>query len=117
MADIERRIQEEGTPRQEIPLQQPRLTEQADPQEELDNGANLERIMDETGVSYEERPLIRAIARLPQEPKRSLDFRENLLTKIKAHGEIIWSQRQEEWNQQHRNSSHTPEQDLPPQGK
>jgi hypothetical protein len=63
--------------------------------------------MNEDNVPEAERPIIRAFSRLPKSPELSPEFYNDLLTKIKAEGEIILLQRPRT----------SPQPDTPPQGK
>jgi hypothetical protein len=70
-----------------------------------------QKIMDEDKIPEGERPLLRAISRLPKPPEMTPEFKEQLLRKIKAESEKVLMQRQ-------RNVPPASSQDrTPPQGK
>jgi hypothetical protein len=117
MADIERRIHRQEAPPQNVTPQQPALPEKVQLPTKLDKRNQLERTMDEIGVPEEERPILRAVARLPQKPPVQLrdGFKEELLAKTLAIPLVPREQKNMEATE--RKFPPAPQRDIPPQGK
>jgi hypothetical protein len=91
--------------------------DQLQPRTELDKRNQLEITMDELGLSEEERPILRALARLPKQPPVQLSegFYTNLLEKLKQMP--LEPSERKITGATETNTPPSPQRDIPPKGK